>query len=304
MPKGYQHLTRDQRCQIYALKTRGVLQKDMAKQLKVSPSTIFREIARNSGRKGYRFQQADRFATERRQQASTQPRVMTPEMIGRVTQHLQEKWSPEQIAGRLAREGISISHELIYQYVWADKRSGGTLYTHLRHHGKKYNKRSSGKAGRGCIPNRVDITARPAIVETKTRIGDWEGDTVVGPQHQSALLTYVDRKSKFTIIARLPKKTAENVVNATVKRFASLKKAARTITYDNGTEFASHAKISQKIGVKCYFATPYHSWERGLNEHTNGQIRQFFPKGTDFNKVTDAEVAAVEKMINNRPRKV
>lgn len=302
MPTGYNHLTRDQRCQLYALKASGFSQRYIAEKLGVSESTISRELLRNQGKRGYRFQQADTLATERRTLASRIPRRMTPEVIEKIEQHLQEKWSPEQISGRLKLEGVTVSHERIYQHVWADKKSGGFLYTHLRHHGKKYHKRSSDKAGRACIPNRVDIEKRPKIVDKMQRIGDWEGDTIIGAEHKGAILSYVERKSKMTVLAKLPRKTAKAVVKATLKRFKGL--PCFTITYDNGKEFSSHEKISKKLGIACYFARPYCSWQRALNEHTNGLVRQFFPKSSDLSQVAHHEIRYAEKLLNNRPRKV
>jgi IS30 family transposase len=213
-------------------------------------------------------------------------------------------WSPEQISGRLKEQGkASISHEAIYQYIWENKRSGGILFKQLRHKGKKYNKRSSGKAGRGCIPNRVDITERPEIVEQKSRIGDWEGDTVISAVSKTALLTVVDRHSKFTRIKKIGRKTAANVRAAMKDVMSPLPYPVFTITYDNGKEFAAHQDIATDLNAKCYFATPYHSWERGLNEHTNGLIRQYLPKLVDFKDVTDDEIQTIEDRLNNRPRK-
>jgi IS30 family transposase len=203
MPEGYHHVTRDIRSQIYALKATGSSLRNIAKVVNRHASTISREIKRNTGGRGYRYKQADAKAVERRSNASRTSKKVTPELITRIEENLREEWSPEQISGRLKLEGITISHEAIYQHIWKDKRSGGSLYTHLRHHGKKYNKRSSGKAGRGCIPNRLDITERPSIVEEKTRIGDWEGDTIIGVKHQGAIVSYVDRCDP-ALICRTP----------------------------------------------------------------------------------------------------
>jgi len=302
----YNHLIRDQRSQIYALKSNGLKQQDIAAHLGVSPSTISRELKRNRGARDYRFQQADKFATERRHAASSKPKHMIPSVVKIIEEKILEKWSPEQISGRLKLEaGIAISYESIYKHIWANKQQGGTLYTHLRHSGKKYNKRSSGRAGRGCIPNRVDITERPAIVEEKSRLGDWEGDTIIGANHQGAILSIVDRKSKFTLLAKLKDKRADGVVKATKACFDRLPDPiVRTITYDNGKEFSAHEQISELLNAQCYFATPYHSWERGLNEHTNGLARQYVPKGTDFKTVSAQKVQRIEDALNNRPRKI
>lgn len=304
MPKGYQHVTRDQRSQIYALKSMELSLRDIAKKIGKDVSTVSREISRNTGLRGYRIKQADGLASERRSNASGTPKKLTEELKGRIDSRLREEWSPEQISGRLKHDGILISHESIYQHIWKDKRAGGQLYKHLRHSGKKYNKRSSGKAGRGCIPNRVDITLRPEIVETKSRVGDWEGDTIISAGSRAAILSHVDRHSKFTLLKKIGDKTAENVWQATVEQLGSLPFPVHTITYDNGKEFSGHQDIANDLNTQCFFATPYHSWERGLNEHTNGLVRQYLPKWFDFSDVTDDEIQAIEDKLNNRPRKV
>lgn len=303
MPKGYHHVTRDIRCQIYALKTSGLSLRAMAKIVERDVSTISREISRNTGGKGYRHKQADEKAVERRQKTSSKKKKLTAEMIAYIEEKLRENWSPEQISGRLKlEEATSVSHETIYQHVWADKRSGGDLYKHLRHCGKKYNKRSAVSAGRGCIPNRVDISERPAIVEQKARLGDWEGDTIIGAKHQGAIVSYVDRCSKFTLLKKVSNKTAELIVQATLEKLGQ-GFPVLSITYDNGKEFSAHADIASALGAVCYFAKPYHSWERGLNEHTNGLVRQYFPKLTDFSTFTDHDVQRVAEKLNDRPRK-
>ena len=268
----YYHLTRDQRCQIYALKTMGLSQRKIANHLNVSPSTICRELKRNQGRRGYRFQQADRLACERRFKASSRPKCLTPNNLQLIREKLREGWSPEQISGRLKlTQQLKISHESIYRYVWLDKKHGGCLYRQLRHGGKKYNHRSFSKSGRGCIPNRVDIQKRPKIVERKCRVGDWEGDTLIGAKHKGALLSYVDRKSKFVVLEKLKDRTAKSVVSATKKKLSKL--PTHTITYDNGKEFSGHESIAKALRAKCFFAKPYRAWERALNEHTNGLVR-------------------------------
>jgi len=246
MPEGYLHLTCEQRCQIFALLKSGHTQSHIARQIGVDPSTISRELARNSGASGYRFGQAHEAASGRRHAASSTPRKMTPEVVAVIEEKLtQEQWSPEQISGRLAQEGVAtISHESIYRHVWNDKKDGGNLYLHLRHSGKKYNKRKGRNSGRGLIPNRVDIDRRPAIVATKSRIGDWEADTIIGARHQGAILSHVERKSKYTKLVSLPDKTADAVVQASARMLGPLAHRIETITYDNGKEFAAHVEIA------------------------------------------------------------
>ena len=305
MPEGYHHLTYEQRCQIYALVQSGHSQAAIARQIGVNRSTICRELARNSGKRGYRFKQAQAKASGRRKAASLAPRKMTPDLVCHIEEKLtQEQWSPDQISGWLRKHGIAfISHERIYQHIWADKKDGGNLYLHLRHSGKKYNKRKGKNAGRGLIPNRVDIDQRPAAAARKSRIGDWEADTIIGAGHKGAILSHVDRKSKYTKLAKLPDKSSAAVVRACRRVLRPIADRIETITYDNGKEFAAHAEIAASLGASSYFAKPYHSWERGLNEHTNGLVRQYFPKGTDFTTLTYADVRRVEDKLNSRPRK-
>jgi IS30 family transposase len=304
MAKGYHHLTQTERCQIYALKASNMSQIKIASMLGFSASTLSRELKRNRGKRGYRHQQANTLAIERRYIASKRSSRMTAATIELIRVNLRKKWSPEQIAGRLKMDGIFISHETIYKHVWADKKNGGDLYKHLRHGGRKYAKKRSGTAGRGCIPNRIDIKERPSVVETKSRIGDWEGDLIIGTEHKGALLTYVDRKAKFTKMTKLANKTMAAVYTGTTRIMAPLAKNVHTITYDNGKAFSGHLSISKVLQAQCFFATPYHSWERGLNEHTNGLIRQYFPKKSDLTCLSDEQVQAVEDALNDRPRKV
>ena len=306
MPEGYLHLTCEQRCQIYALLQSGHSQAHIARQIGVDPSTISRELVRNTGARGYRFKQAHEKASQRRQEASDKPRKMTPDLVELIEEKLtQEQWSPDQISGRLAKDGVAfISHERIYQHVWKDKKDGGTLYLHLRHSGKKYNRRKGKNSGRGLIPNRVDIDQRPPIVAAKSRIGDWEADTIIGANHKGVVMSHVERTSKYTKLAKLPDKNADSVVQACARVLLPLADQIETITYDNGKEFASHAQIATSLAALSYFAKPYHSWERGLNEHTNGLFRQYFPKGSDFSILSDADVQRVEDKLNSRPRKI
>jgi IS30 family transposase len=306
MPEGYLHLTCDQRCQIYALLQSGHSQAHIARQIGVNRSTVSRELVRNVGARGYRFKQAHEKASQRRQKASDQPRKMTPDVVKLIEEKLtREQWSPDQISGRLEKDGVLfISHETIYRHVWKDKKDGGTLYLHLRHSGKKYNKRNSKNSGRGLIPNRVDIDQRPAIVAAKSRIGDWEADTIIGANHKGAVMSHVERRSKYTKLAKLPDKTANSVVQACRRVLSPLAHRIKTITYDNGKEFASHAEIATSLGALSYFAKPYHAWERGLNEHTNGLVRQYFPKGSNFSILSNADVQRVEDKLNSRPRKI
>jgi IS30 family transposase len=303
MTKRYQQLTYEQRCQISVLIKSGLSQREIGAAVDVSQSTISRELTRNTGERGYRHKQAQSKASMRREQA-VRPTKMTPGVIGIVESKLRIDWSPEQVSGWLLEEcGEPISHESIYLHIWADKRGGGNLYTHLRRRGKKYDKRRNGKSTRGQIRNRVSIDERPEIVDHKSRIGDWEIDTVIGKGHRGALVTIVERSTNFTVSAQVNSKSAANVTEATIALLLPYKGAVLTITADNGKEFAYHEQVSKALCTDFYFAHPYSSWERGLNENTNGLLRQYFPKNTDLKGVTQQEVKHALDRLNSRPRK-
>lgn len=307
--KRYTHLSTKERYQILILAERGASIRSIAKELERRPSTISRELIRNKPHgKLYDPEIATEKAKTRHQIKTTKPRKLTRSVIARILLILYEtQASPEQIAGVLKKDyGINISHETIYQFIWANKRRGGQLYKHLRHGSKKYNKRGAKAAGRGLIPNRVDISLRPKIVERKKRFGDFEIDTIVGVNHQGGLLSIVDRASKFTLLELLKDLRAETVTQALTNALTLFgqNKLIHTITSDNGKEFAYHQNVTKNLGGAFYFATPYHSWERGLNEHTNGLVRQYFPKGTSFDTISHEEVAKVATKLNHRPRKV
>lgn len=229
---------------------------------------------------------------------------MTDNAIDLIEDKLYLDWSPEQISGWLKQEQVlEISHERVYQHVWSNKAQGGDLYKHLRHSHKKRKKQYGSKDKRGQIKNRISIDERPEVVEKKTRIGDWEIDTVIGKNHQGALVTIVDRVSKFTLIKKVDSKRADVVTEATISLLNSYLDKVLTITADNGKEFSDHQIMKQHLDADVYFAHPYHSWERGLNENTNGLIRQYFTKGSSFENITDEEVAKVMDRLNHRPRK-
>ena len=301
--RNYKQLNQAQRYQIEILKKAGKNQKEIAELLGVSPSTICRELKRNTGQKGYRPKQAQ-IKTDKRRKEAAKALKMTPALILLIEAGILMDWSPEQISGWLKNnQGISISHERIYQHIWTDKRHGGTLYKHLRQSNKKRKKQYGSKDKRGQIRNRISIDERPAIVAEKTRIGDWEIDTVIGQNHQGALVTIVDRVSKFTLIKKVASKHAEAVTAATILLLQPYLDKTLTITADNGKEFAGHETIKEQLNADVYFAHPYHSWERGLNENTNGLIRQYFTKGSSFENITDDEVEGVMNKLNHRPRK-
>ncbi len=300
----YTQLTEGLRYQIYTLLGNGFTQADIAKQIGAHPSTISRELSRNIGERGYRPKQANEKALERRHGADKALR-MTKFIQAQVTECLRLEWSPEQISACLRREGGDwVSHETIYQFVLEDKKNGGTLYKHLRHAGKKRKKRYGGSDRRGAIKDRVSIDNRPKSIEKRDRIGDWEIDLVIGKNHKGAIVTIVDRLSLMTLIAKVDSKHAELVTKATTSLLRRYKRhGAHTITADNGKEFSGHKEISKALGIDFYFAHPYSSWERGTNENTNGLIRQYLPKGTEFERVNEEKCQFIMSRLNNRPRK-
>jgi len=303
MPEGYHHLSYEQRCQIYVLLKRGVTQKEIAFEIGCSQATISREIKRNKGKRGYRYKQAQMKSNLRKGDSNNAKKLDT-QIIEQIKAMLyQYQWSPEQISGRLKRMGISISHETIYRYIWQNKKDGGTLYKQLRNKGKKYYKRSKKPSGRGVIPNRVGIENRPKIVDQKMRVGDWELDTIIGSKHKGAIVSIVDRVTKFTRLALIKSATAKRTARAITNSLNPISDYVHTLTSDNGKEFAQHENVSKKLQADFYFARPYHSWERGLNENTNRLVRQYFPKGTDFTNLKKKDVQKVEHLLNTRPRK-
>lgn len=299
----YYQLTENERYQIYIMKQAGHNQEYIADMLGRSPSTISRELARNRGLRGYRPAQAQRLTQERRQQAY-KSRKVTDKVRDWIERLIRQELSPQQVVDYLYRhKNISLHHETVYQLIYEDKASGGDLYQYLRIASKPYRKRYGHYDRRGKIANRVDIDERPAIVDSRSRIGDWEGDTIVGKGRKSAMLTMVERKTLYTIIMRLTGKRADLLAKTAVAGMKALKSKVKTITFDNGLEFADHETMAEGLNADIYFAHPYASWERGINENTNGLIRQYFPKGTDFTTVTDNQIKHVMDRLNNRPRK-
>ena len=295
----YQQLTNDERYQIKACLQLNMNQISIAKLLNRSPATISREIRRNTGKRGYRPKQANDQATMRRLTAEKSIKL-TNELKQDIVKLIKQELSPEQVCDYLVLHGkTKLHHETIYRMLLQDKCNGGTLYKHLRHLHKRYGSYER----RGRIKNAVSIEQRPELVNTRSRIGDWEGDTVIGKDHKSAIYTLVDRKSLYTVIDQLNGKNATELVDKTLKVLEPISNKIHTITYDNGLEFAEHERMAKALDVDIYFAHPYSSWERGINENTNGLIRQYFPKGTDFNKVTNSQIEFVMKRLNTRPRK-
>jgi IS30 family transposase len=298
----YKQLTSEQRYQISVLKKIGYGQTEIAKELEVHKSTISRELSRNMGERGYRPKQANEKAIERRAKATTRKSILA-ETWEVVEEKLRQDWSPEQVSGWLERcQALRISHEWIYQHILVDQQAGGDLHTHLRQHGKR-RKRYGKYDRRGKLPNRVSIEERAPIVEQRERLGDWEVDTLVGKGHRGALVSLVERKSRYTLLQPVTQRLANLVADATISLLQPFVDFVLTITGDNGKEFAEHLRIAETLKANFYFAHPYSAWERGTNENTNGLVRQYLPKKTDFSKVTLSETKCIVDKLNHRPRK-
>lgn len=299
----YKQLTLKQRYEISALYKQKFPKSMIAEVIGVDKSTITRELQRNSKVRSYNAEYAQKQTDTKRKQAKKAIKL-TEEMKKDICQLLNWQFSPEQIVGIRKLQGKqTMSHESIYRYIWKDKKQGGKLYLNLRNSSKKYKKRYNATDKRGVIPNKKMINQRPKIVDERGRLGDWEIDTVIGSAHKGALVTIVERKSSYLKMAILKSKKADLVSNATIDLLKTIDEQVLTITSDNGKEFANHQNIASKLNADFYFANPYHSWERGLNEYTNKLIRQYFPKKHDFTLITRQHVEKVEELLNNRPRK-
>lgn len=306
----YTHLTSEQREQIDVLRRQEYNITDIAVILKRHKSTISRELKRNSSQKYncYLSHRAHQRSESRKSQASAQPRLKSNKIRAYVLKKLKLDWSPEQIAGRLKIDHpeLSISHEAIYQYIY-DKSTPNReeLIQYLRRsHKKRHKKGLYRKTKKTKIPNRVCIEKRPTAVEHRKEHGHWESDSIVSRASKAALNSIVERKTRLLFLSKLNRKTAACTNNAIIRKLSYLpQNARRSITFDNGTENSGHELITEKLKTDCYFAHPYHSWERGTNENTNGLVRYYLPKGTDFAKITNAQIQALENKLNSRPRK-
>ncbi len=299
------HLTDKQRYTISAMNKQGSKQSEIAIAIGKDKSTISRELKRNCDKRNGKYDwQLAQLKYETRQEQKPKHIRFTSEVKELVNSWIAKDYSPEQISGRAKLEGKKcVSHERIYQYIWEDKKRKGKLYKHLRRNGRHYRKRGNMKDSRGLIKNRVSIDKRPGIVDNKERFGDFEIDTIIGKNHKGAILTINDRWSSLVWIQKLTGKQAVPLSEKTIETIAPFKTLVHTITGDNGKEFAGHESIAKELGLDFYFAHPYHSWERGANENTNGLIRQYVPKGTNFENVTQKQLDYVQHKLNNRPRK-
>ena len=298
----YKQLTSEQRYTISVLLQNRTKQKEIAKAINVSPSTVSREIRRNSGVRGrYNWEtaQANAVQTKRKKPGnhSIDKEVMEEAKHLLVT----EQWSPEQISGVLAKDGKYISHETIYRMIRKDKAEGGTLYKHCRH---KLKRRARPVGGRRIsIPNRTSISERPAEVDGK-RFGDFEMDTIVGRGNHGAIVTLIERSTSMLFMRKLKKgKNAKDLARTVIHLLSPFKEHVKSITTDNGTEFACHEMIGKSLGVTIYFADPYASWQKGAIENANGLIRQYVPKTETFEHVSHQQITKYSKKINIRPRK-
>jgi len=296
----YTQLTQEQRYQISALLKMDHTQIEIAKVIGVHKSTVSRELRRNRGLRGYRPKQAHRLAVSGRDKSRS--RIGTSTWI-LIEAAIRKEWSPEQVSDWLKdNHDLQISHEWIYQHILVDKQAGGDLHRHLRCQ-KKRRKRYGSYDRRGILKNRVSIDERPAIVDTRQRLGDWEVDTIIGKGHHQAIVSLVERKSRLALLRKVESKTAQAVADAVIELMKSLPVRTHTITADNGKEFADHERIAHDLRTKIYFAHPYSSWERGSNENMNGLVRQYFPKKRSFVTITQQEIDFVMDRLNNRPRK-
>ena len=299
--KQYKQLIQEQRYFIYVSKQEKYSNRQIAKMIKVHHSTVSRELKRNirADYKVYRHGAAHKLAIKRRK-LCRKPTVLNTKNSSIVIDRLKKHWSPEQVSGWLKQhEILSISHQAIYNYIWKNKAAGGKLYKYLRRK-KKYRKRHALKPG---IVDRVFIDKRPLEVDLRNRIGDWEVDTIVSRKHKDVLVSLVERCSKFTLVGKSLSKHSSHVSKVIRNLFKMHKSKVLTITSDNGTEFAQHKIISKWMNADYYFCHPFSSWERGLNEHTNGLIRQYAPKGSSFSHFNHNDLIRIMRNLNNRPRK-
>lgn len=301
----YSRVTKEERIHIHRWRQDGCGVREIACRLWRSPSSISREVARNTGERGYRPKQAHRLALERALRSG--PRRFTEAVRLDAEARLREGWTPEIISGRARLEERAwVCKETIYKHVYADAKAGGDLWTHLPRSRRKRRRRCPRQEGRGRgkIPNRRMIDTRPAEVETRAYPGHWEGDLINGARETGNLVTLVERSTRFTLVGRTDSKEASEVRVVIEALLAPLPLALRlSMTFDNGKEFAQHEALARSLGLDVYFAKPYHSWERGTNENTNGLIRRLHPKQSSFASISPTELKRIDTYLNDRPRK-
>ncbi len=293
----YKHLSREERYQIYSLRLAKQTISEIARLLGRHRSTISRELGRGRGLRGYRAEQACSKASERAKKSRNARRV-DAKVWADVSFYLGLQWSPEQIASKL-----EVSHESVYLHVYANKAAGGQLHKNLRSQKPRRKRHLSGRDRRGQIPNRRPISERPEHIEQRKQVGHWEGDTVIGAAHKQAIVTLVERKSGFAVLAKVSNKTTDLVRRAIEIKLKPLCSRVKTLTVDNGKEFADHQAVDQALGIQTFFADPYCSWQRGSNENFNGLLRQYIPKKRRMETVSEEELTMIENRLNHRPRK-
>jgi IS30 family transposase len=299
------HITTAQRHTISCMLNQGQTKAEIAATIGKHRSVVCREIKRNKDQRNgaYNSDLADRKYAKRQKEKHKHKRFTT-EVQAHVEGLLQEDYSPEQIVGFSKKNNMDcVSHERIYQHIWADKKKKGELHQHLRRKGRKYRKRGAGKDSRGIIKDRVSIEQRPLIVEKRSRFGDLEADLIIGKNYQQAIVTLNDRASGVLKMKKVPSKQADLVAKAINEMLEEWTPFIHTLTSDNGKEFAAHKSIAEHLNIDYFFAHPYHSWERGSNENLNGLVRQYFPKKSDFYNLSDIHIKTIEEKLNNRPRK-
>lgn len=308
----YNHLTEKDRYVISHLSAAKYSVREIARRINRHHTTVSRELKRNGPEYDctiYWYNWSHPKALKRRHKARHKRRRLNSRLVKYVERKLIEDWSPEIIAEKLLidfpdDDEMRISHETIYRWIYLDAQEGGTHYTHLRRRRKRRRRQKRYGSGRRFIPGRISIVERPAIVNTRERFGDWEGDTVEGKKGTGGVATHVERRSRYLIAAKLADKKAESYTSQSIKAFQGIpKKIRHTLTVDNGKEFSLFKELEVNTGLTVYFADPYSAWQRGTNENTNGLLRQYFPKGIDFRTVSEEELAFAVKRLNHRPRK-
>lgn len=280
----------------------GNTQQAIAKAIGRGQGTVSKELRRNRGQRGYRPLQADHMARERQAGKRSRPKVMVGEIKEQVEARLRIKHSPEQISNVLKMNGLEVSHETIYRHVADDRKAGGDLASNLRINGKRRYRWRNKTGRREKIADRVDIDLRPPVVADRERFGDWEADLIQGGDGSGFLVSLYERKSRLGLLYLMPDKSGDGTLKGIMNLLRGME--VHTITYDNGLEFARHGLINDLLGCESYFCKPYHSWEKGGVENYNGLVRQYFPKGHDFNTITPERLQEVQEEINDRPRKV
>ncbi len=308
---GYKHLNIDERESILKMLCKEKKLTEIARKIGRNKGTISRELSRNLSSTGeYKPHLAQRYYAKRRDESKEPYRL---EQNGRLRQYVRNKlklyWSPEQISARLEIDHpdttqMHVSPLVIYDWVERNKEAGGKIYKFLRQGHRKRRKKRGSLNNQGHIPDRRSISERPKAVDKREELGHWEGDSIVGKSHGSFVASHVERKSRYLLVGLMDDKSAESMNATTQRLFRKIPKAQRkTMTFDNGKEFAGFKVLEKSVGFRCYFADPYSSWQRGTNENTNGLLRQFFPKGTDFNELSEEDIDKAASLINNRPRK-